>query len=352
MSAELDAVARALLLEGHLLYPYDARALKNRHRWLFGRLYPEAWVRRSGGAEASSMVTECLVRGGDGAVVRGCVRFLQVVDEAAVAREVDVGAHAIGAACASAAVTRFAFPPGVEAVVEVEAARVPEGCLRLRVVVRNEVRSADLPDEDHALQASLLATHVALALDRGSFVSLRDPPPELAEEARACRSRGAWPILFGPDELLCSPIFLDDHPRVSPESPAELFDAVELDELLTLHILALSDDERQIMAEDPWAREALARTLALGPEARMRLRGRVVRRGLIQGARVILRPRGRADVLDLALAGRAATVCSVDEDLDGRVHVGVTVDDDPGRDMGERGHRFFFDPSEVEIVGP
>jgi hypothetical protein len=66
---------------------------------------------------------------------------------------------------------------------------------------------------------------------------------------------------------------------------------------------------------------------------------------------VRLRPQGRADIFDLALQGREATVVSVEEDFDGRMHVAVTVSDDPGSDLGRAGypgHRFFFRPEEVE----
>ncbi len=69
--------------------------------------------------------------------------------------------------------------------------------------------------------------------------------------------------------------------------------------------------------------------------------------GLPVGTRVKLRPRAGGDVFDLALAGRTAVVDTVETDMEGRVFVGVLVDDDPGRDLGERGHRFFFSPQEV-----
>jgi hydrogenase maturation protease len=69
--------------------------------------------------------------------------------------------------------------------------------------------------------------------------------------------------------------------------------------------------------------------------------------GIPVGTRVKLRPRAGGDVFDLALAGRTAVVDVVERDMEGRVHVGVLVDDDPGRDLGERGHRFFFSESEV-----
>jgi hypothetical protein len=73
-----------------------------------------------------------------------------------------------------------------------------------------------------------------------------------------------------------------------------------------------------------------------------------------QGDRVRLCPRARADILDLALAGKTATVEAIEQDYDGRVYLAVTVDDDPGRDLGELrqpGHRFFFLPDEVEPLG-
>jgi hypothetical protein len=70
-----------------------------------------------------------------------------------------------------------------------------------------------------------------------------------------------------------------------------------------------------------------------------------------QGDRVRLRPRGRADIFDLALEGRTATVEAIEQDFEGRAYLAVTVDDDPGRDLGalrQPGHRFFFFPEEVE----
>jgi hypothetical protein len=69
------------------------------------------------------------------------------------------------------------------------------------------------------------------------------------------------------------------------------------------------------------------------------------------GDRIRLHPRGRADILDLALAGKTATVETIEQDFDGRVYLAVTVDDDPGKDLGalrQPGHRFFFSPDEVE----
>jgi hydrogenase maturation protease len=73
------------------------------------------------------------------------------------------------------------------------------------------------------------------------------------------------------------------------------------------------------------------------------------------GDRVRLRPRKGGDVMDLALAGQAAIIESIEQDYEGKLHVCVVLDDDPGRDLGmlrQPGHRFFFDADEVEPLPP
>src|SRR6202140_5595383 len=73
------------------------------------------------------------------------------------------------------------------------------------------------------------------------------------------------------------------------------------------------------------------------------------------GSRVKLRPRSGGDVMDIALAGKTAIIESIEQDYEGQIHLGVVVDDDPGRDIGlmrQPGHRFFFTPEEVEPLAP
>ena len=69
------------------------------------------------------------------------------------------------------------------------------------------------------------------------------------------------------------------------------------------------------------------------------------------GDRVRLRPRQGGDVFDLALAGQIAIIEAIEQDYEGKAHLAVVLEDDPGRDLGmlrQPGHRFFFDPQEVE----
>jgi hydrogenase maturation protease len=155
--------------------------------------------------------------------------------------------------------------------------------------------------------------------------------------------------------MLSAPIILSDYPRVAPESPGDFFDGTEVDELLTLRVLTLTDEEkREVRTAGHRARALLDRTEGLSEEQMLRLHGAVRSPApsiVRPGARVRLRPHGRSDAMDLILSGKAATVVAVERDYEGRLHLAVTVDEDPGQDLGRLGrpgHRFFFRPEEVE----
>ena len=127
-----------------------------------------------------------------------------------------------------------------------------------------------------ALKRAFCSTHAVLHAPGGRFASLTDP------SARAtCVNEGVWPVLVGaPDTMLASPIILEDYPRVAPESPGDLFDGGEIDGMLTLNILSLTDDEKaEMRAADPRAAAILDRTEALSDEQRLTLLEGVLRRG-------------------------------------------------------------------------
>jgi hypothetical protein len=152
------------------------------------------------------------------------------------------------------------------------------------VTVENTTPFDAQAGREAALERTLCSTHTVLsAAGGGAFVSLTDPPDELRAEAEACRNAGTWPVLVGgagggrfSDVLLSSPIILEDHPRVAPESPGDLFDGGEIDQMLVLNILSLTDEEKaEMRASDPRAREILERTEALTQEEIMRLHGTI-----------------------------------------------------------------------------
>lgn len=279
----------------------------------------------------------------------------------------------------------------IEGRVEVSAERVAETVFRITVRLMNTTRmeQIDVSREEAMLQA-LVSAHAILTVHEGGFISQLDPPEKLRAATAECHNVGVWPVLVGSegshDMVLASPIILYDYPQISPESPGDLFDVTEVDELLTLRILTMTDQEkREMAAGDERARALLERTESLAPEQLRRLHGALrrlhpavptlARRTITSGEQadteppltslrsgdvvlrigdqVRLRPRGRSDILDLALDGKFATVESIECDYDGRPHVAVVVDDDPGKDLGmERmpGHRFFFSPDEIEQV--
>ena len=259
------AIADAVLYEGYVLWPYRRSALKNQHRWTFGGVYPPAHA-AAHPDDPCTMRTQVLCET-DPAQVEVTVRFLHVVrraggeylewDEAAE-RELAPGPFAIAAGSADGRSWE-----ALEGRVDVEI----EGP-RLTVTIRNTTPWAGGERED-ALRRTLCSTHTVL---RGArFVS--------ATEAAGCENVGTWPVLIGEDTMLSSPIILEDHPRVAPESPGDLFDGGEINGLLALNILALTDDEKaEMRATDPRAREILERTEALTSDQLLRLSGYRVQR--------------------------------------------------------------------------
>lgn len=356
MSHDVGALADAVLHEGYLLYPYQPSSLKNQHRYPFGTLYPDAFCRAHEAGDASLARVECVLVGAVDARVSVQARFLQLAT-GAVVRDALVPEVPLGSHSGRTVTQAFHFPP-VSGELAVRVERAGADRWKLSVELRNvtDAGAGSIANRDEALRHSLCSAHLLLRSEEAEFVSAIDPPSGLMELVESCRSAGLWPVLVGAPgtrrALLAAPIILYDYPELASESPGDFFDGTEIDELLTLRVLTLTDDEKRAMAEgDPRARELLERTEALGLSRLGQLHGRLApSSGLKVGARVRLRPRYRADIFDLALEGRVATIQAVETDLEGRRHVVVTVDDDPGRDLGAYGHRFFFKPEEVELL--
>jgi hypothetical protein len=349
----VEQIANAVLYEGFLLYPYRLSSVKNRHRWNFGVLYPEPFGGLNG--ERATAQTECLLQAGQQATVDVKVRFLQLVEGVPVEREMLAASLDLDELTCRSHKSHYSHS-NVEAKLEVRAKPAGPGLFQVAARISN-LGAFSGEDRDEALARSLLSTHVILTAREGRFVSLIDPPEAFQAAAAQCRNIGLWPVLAGRDDaqVLSAPIILYDHPRVAPQSPGDLFDGTEIDEILTLRIRTLTDGEKQEMrSTDGRARDLLARSEALTRDELSRLHAPMQReRGapFKKGDRVRLQPRRRADIFDIALAGKLATVVSVEQDLEDGVHLCVTVDDDPGRDLGlegKPGHRFFFAPEEVE----
>jgi hydrogenase maturation protease len=152
--------------------------------------------------------------------------------------------------------------------------------LRARVLNLTPFEDVGAGSRDAALMRAFASTHLVLGVQGGAFVSLLDPPEAMREAAASCQNIGVWPVLVGQsgerDTLLASPIILYDYPEIAPESPGDLFDGTEIDEILTLRIMTMTEQEKREMgAVDARARALLERTESLAREELMRLHGTV-----------------------------------------------------------------------------
>jgi hypothetical protein len=273
----------------------------------------------------------------------------------------------------------------LEGTCEVTAKPLDSGVTRITVRIANEtpLERTEVDDQEAVLMRTFASTHTILRVRHGEFLSSMDPPDAYREAAAACTNIGTWPVLVGEkedaevDTMLSSPIILYDHPQIAPESPGELFDGTEIDEILTLRVLTMTDEEKWEMSQiDEQARKILERTESL-PEAEFNKMHGAMRDvssmdedffnpktrlnhvtvdgiELKSGDRVRIRPQGRADVMDIALNGKAAVIESIEQDAESRIYLALVVDEDPGKDLGflrQPGHRFFYGLNEVEPLG-
>ncbi|MDB5074488.1 MAG: hypothetical protein JWO42_667 [Chloroflexi bacterium] len=167
---------------------------------------------------------------------------------------------------------------------DLEGASIPLPCFRLTTRITNTTPFARANREpvdrlrQVALRRAFVSTHTILRVQGGEFISLLEPPAAFRPAAERCQNLHTWPVLAGEqgerNTILSSPIILYDYPQIAAESPGNLFDATEIDELLTLSIMTMTDEEKQEMREsDARGREILERTEALTTEQLMKLHG-------------------------------------------------------------------------------
>jgi hypothetical protein len=322
-------IADTIMYEGYMLYPYRPSAIKNRQRWTFGILYPPSYAEVSAGTERSQMLSECLLQAGGEAAVQVRVRFLQLVTKQ-VAERVDQAFKAVPSLVIDGRLIE-SWDEGIERSAQVEipidvaehnvefvfpgsnssqslvngAGEVVASSIRTQHEIRGRLRASteklrddvwklkidvintnaqtfDSKNRNEALLRSMLTVHCIVTSVGGEFTSLLDPPEDLREVAGSCVNVGNFPVLVGEkgerDMMLCSPILLYDYPQIAPESAGDFFDATEMDEMLTLRIMTLSDHEKKEMLADDRMRRLLERTEQGAREQLMRTHGTI--RGL------------------------------------------------------------------------
>jgi hydrogenase maturation protease len=348
----VEEIAKAVLYEGYMLYPYRPSSVKNRQRFNFGALCPQSYCEHQSGSESSFMHTECLLRTTSDTRLMVRLGFLQIV-ERRIGRLDHANMNVKGyTEAALEFVDRLEFggrtyQPWREATersftcddLELDSLSSPraigfnvpesdsfewlhdaegrevgsivrqsktlngsltigaqplcDGIVKVSAQVNNRSEldpdvSLAMANREAILPFAFLSAHLILGVENGEFISLLDPPAEYAELAAQCENQGAWPVLAGDnaETVLASSIILYDYPKIAPESVGNLFDATEIDEILSLRILTLTDQEKEeIRQSDHHARELLERTESIPNEQFMKLHG--VLRGLtpFKGAR-------------------------------------------------------------------
>lgn len=468
-------VADAVLYEGYLLYPYRASSTKNRVRWQFGVLGPPG-AAEAGVGENATMSMQCLLApagllapaasvgepADESAEIAVHLRFLQlqrrqlydaqgqVIEELsasgttwlswdeAVEREVALSLPMTELARGITAPLHVAGGTDVEPLLDdrgtligtVSRQRWPLGALlsatitpldgytRLTITVRNASTEAPTSVAD-AIRASFLGAHLLVEAYGVAFASLLDPPPDARSAVAACTQDRCWPVLVGEpgstDLVLGSPIILYDYPEIAAQSPGALFDATEIDEILTLRVMTMTDEEKsEARATDPRAADIINRCDQMSPEALQELHG-ILRNphaeqlssrpnplpspdppwpeasdiraldpptldtagvpwwdpaadsavrpdtdavtingvSVSKGSLVRVHPNRRADAQDLFFADQVARVTAVLSDVDGEVHVALVLLDDPAADLHEvYGRYFYYAPDELEPLPP
>ncbi|PZR73878.1 MAG: hypothetical protein DLM52_10315, partial [Chthoniobacterales bacterium] len=243
--------------------------------------------------------------------------------------------------------------------------------LTIRVLNRTRVPANELEEQDKIILRTFASAHTIIWAEGGECLSLLDPPPEYEAAAKACKNVGAWPVLVGDqdkherDTMLSSPIILYDYPKIAPESAGNLFDGTEIDEILTLRIQSMTEEEKAEMRNiDEQARRILERTESLSQDHLLQMHGTMRERQesneqffnpgerrqtvtvsgveLKVGDRVRIQPKRRADAFDLILKGKIAIIEAIEEDVQNEVHLALVLEDDPGRELGmarQPGHR-------------
>lgn len=440
------AVADAVLYEGYVLYPYRASSSKNQSRFQFGVLGPPK-AHRDSYAESPTMSMQCVVRDDAGlGSVTVHVRFLQMqtrhterltvervfelVDKLTVDGQ-DVLSWDEAVECektlpindlAEARSTSIEIPGGED----VEEVHDSTGAIVGRIVRQRKPLSFEIetrttsvrgftvltvtvhnthPDavstKSDALHRSMVGSHVLLQASNASFVSVLDPPVDAADVVSQCEQQRCWPVLAGSpgshDVMLGSPIILYDYPEIAEQSRGAFFDSTEIDELLTLRVMTLTDEEKaEASATDPRARDIIDRCDQMSDDDLFMMHGVlrdpygtptgsaegigvaaevdgldrvpeystpdietnpqrndvpwwsreaetsvspdtdcVVVDGVpvARGSTVRIRPKHKADAQDMFFDGREAWVTSIHFDVDGHTHVGVVLTDDPAAEL-------------------
>lgn len=284
---KIEQIADAILFEGYNLFPFRKSALKNQKRFNFGIISPKSWAENQTN-ENYFQQTECLVFcGNEDFMISAKIRFLQVdVSEndwqETTSREV-LCEVSLAEILDFEKVVEFDFPAEndfrvLNGEVKISVSRLADNLFKLKLILENLSESSK-----NILPSSFLSTHSILEIENGEFVSLLETPREVEDFAKSCENIGTFPVLVGEKDgkhfILSSPIILYDFPEVAENSFANFFDGTEIDELMVLSILALTDEEKsEIRKTDEKAANILDKLENAKPEDLMKLHAQMLQK--------------------------------------------------------------------------
>lgn len=284
---KIEQIADAILFEGYNLFPFRKSALKNQKRFNFGIISPKSWAENQTN-ENYFQQTECLIFcGNEDFMISAKIRFLQVdVSEndwqETISREV-LCEVSLAEILDFEKVVEFDFPAEndfrvLNGEVKISVSRLADNLFKLKLILENLSESSK-----NILPSSFLSTHSILEIENGEFVSLLETPREVEDFAKSCENIGTFPVLVGEKDgkhfILSSPIILYDFPEVAENSFANFFDGTEIDELMVLSILALTDEEKsEIRKTDEKAANILDKLENAKPEDLMKLHAQMLQK--------------------------------------------------------------------------
>jgi len=242
----IEKIADAILYEGYALFPYRKNALKNQKRFNFGVLSPQCWAELQTN-EQFFQQTEILVLSNESAKILFKVRYLQLEDnedwqtahEKVYENSVEIKEFQI---------SDFRFQ--IDGKIEISTEKLDGNLFKLSFNLQNLTENESFKNlsRKEILPFSFVSTHTIFEIENGEFISIIEPPEEFQKYSQTLENINCFPVLVGDkkrNSILSAPIILYDFPEAAESSFDNFFDGLEIDELMVMNILALTDKEKE-----------------------------------------------------------------------------------------------------------
>lgn len=246
---KIELIADAILYEGYALFPYRKNALKNRKRFNFGVLSPKVWAEKQTN-EQYFQQTEILFSADENAKIFFKIRYLQLESkedwQTAHERTIENSAEIIEKKEFEISDSKFQ----IDGKVQIETENICENLFKLNLKIENLTENSSFKNasREEILPFSFVSTHTIFELENGEFISAIEPPQEFSTFSKL-ENINCFPVLVGDQDkrnfMLSAPIILYDFPEIAQNSFDNFFDGLEIDELMVMNLLALTENEKE-----------------------------------------------------------------------------------------------------------